>query len=78
MTSLNTTLAYLDAGTGSLIAQILVGGFAAAGVAIKMYWKRIKRFFGRGEDDVTSPITAASPVTAASTETPVEPDTTKL
>lgn len=60
MTSIQTTLAYLDAGSGSMIAQILVGGFAAAGVAIKMYWKRIKRLFGRGDDEADSTVTTAA------------------
>ena len=50
MTSIQTTLAYLDAGSGSMIIQLLIGGFAAAGVAMKMYWKRIKGIFGRGDD----------------------------
>ena len=59
---MQTLLAYLDAGSGSMIAQILVGGFAAAGVAIKMYWKKIKGFFGRGDDE-------ASPAAANATET---------
>jgi len=59
MTSLHTTLAYLDAGSGSMIAQILVGGFAAAGVAMKMYWKRIKGLFGRGEEEEASTVTTA-------------------
>jgi hypothetical protein len=36
-------LAYLDAGSGSLIAQILVGGFAAVAVTAKLYWHRILR-----------------------------------
>ncbi|MEI7692730.1 MAG: hypothetical protein WCJ50_09450 [Actinomycetes bacterium] len=60
MTSIHTTLAYLDAGSGSMIAQILVGGFAAAGVAMKMYWKRIKGFFGRGDDEENSTVTTAA------------------
>ena len=60
MTSIHTTLAYLDAGSGSMIAQILVGGFAAAGVAMKMYWKRIKDLFGRGDDDASSTVTTAA------------------
>lgn len=60
MTSIHTTLAYLDAGSGSMIAQILVGGFAAAGVAMKMYWKRIKDLFGRGDDDARSTVTTAA------------------
>jgi hypothetical protein len=36
--------AYLDAGTGSMIVQILVGGLAAAGVALKIYWRRLLTF----------------------------------
>jgi len=60
MTSITTTLAYLDAGSGSMIAQILVGGFAAAGVAMKMYWNRIKKFFGRGDEDESSTVTTAA------------------
>ena len=70
MTSLHTTLAYLDAGSGSMIAQILVGGFAAAGVAMKMYWKRIKGFFGRGEEEEGSTVTSASADAPADRDTP--------
>jgi hypothetical protein len=70
MSSLNTTLAYLDAGSGSMIAQILVGGFAAAGVAMKMYWKRIKGFFGRGEEEEDSTVTSASADASADRDTP--------
>jgi hypothetical protein len=33
--------AYLDPGTGSMIVQLLVGGLAAAGVALKFYWRRL-------------------------------------
>jgi hypothetical protein len=35
--------AYLDAGTGSMIVQIIVGGVAAAAVAVKMFWYKILR-----------------------------------
>ena len=41
MTSL---LAYIDAGTGSLLLQVLAGGAAAVAVAAKMYWRRLKIF----------------------------------
>jgi hypothetical protein len=34
-------LAYLDPGSGSLIVQLLVGGVAAAGVSLKLYWRRV-------------------------------------
>ena len=64
---MQTLLAYLDACSGSMIAQILVGGFAAAGVAIKMYWKKIKNFFGRGDDEAD---TATAKVTEASADEP--------
>ena len=39
--------AYLDPGTGSMILQVLLGGVAAASVALKLYWDRIKSFFVR-------------------------------
>lgn len=32
--------AYLDPGSGSMLVQVLLGGFAALGVAIKLYWQR--------------------------------------
>ena len=35
--------AYLDPGTGSMLVQLLVGGVAAIGVALKLYWYRILR-----------------------------------
>ena len=69
MTSIQTTLAYLDAGSGSMIIQLLIGGFAAAGVAMKMYWKRIKGIFGRGDDEASS-VTTAAAAAPAERETP--------
>jgi hypothetical protein len=41
------TLAYLDPGSGSLIASALVGGVAAAGVAAKQARARFSSGFGR-------------------------------
>lgn len=38
-------LAYLDPGTGSMLVQLLVGGVAAAGVAVKLYWRRLTSIF---------------------------------
>jgi hypothetical protein len=47
----NSILAYLDAGSGSMIVQLLVAGFAAVGVTAKLYWGRLKRLLriGRAE-----------------------------
>lgn len=38
--------AYLDPGTGSIILQLLLGGFAGALVIGRLYWQRIKALFG--------------------------------
>jgi hypothetical protein len=40
-------LAYLDAGSGSLIVQALVAGFAGIAVAVKLYWRRLTGRFRR-------------------------------
>jgi hypothetical protein len=37
--------AYLDPGSGSMILQVLLGGVAAIGVAIKIFGRRILEFF---------------------------------
>ncbi len=37
-------IAYLDAGTGSVILQALIGGVAALGVALKFYGRRLLTF----------------------------------
>ena len=47
-----TILAYLDPGTGSMLVQLLVGGVAAAGVALKLYWHRFLRLLRIRKDDV--------------------------
>lgn len=38
---------YIDPGTGSVIAQALIGVAVGAGVLIKTYWSKIKAFFGK-------------------------------
>ncbi len=43
--------AYLDAGTGSIMIQLLFGGVAVAGSFIKIYWYKIKSFFTSKKDD---------------------------
>ena len=43
-------LAYLDPGTGSMLLQVILGGVAAVGVALKLFWYRIIRFFGFGKN----------------------------
>lgn len=43
--------AYLDAGTGGVLLQILLGGLAGAAVAGKLFWQRIISFFSFGHRD---------------------------
>ena len=48
--------AYLDAGTGSMILQLLLGGVAGLAMVGKLYWSNAKAFFqrqvlGRGAPD---------------------------
>jgi hypothetical protein len=48
--------AYLDPGSGSMILQLLAGGLAAMGVAIKLYWRRVLSFLRiRRPDDEPAP-----------------------
>lgn len=36
--------AYIDPGSGSMLLQILLGGFAGVAVAAKLYWRNISSF----------------------------------
>lgn len=44
-------LAYLDAGSGSLIVQAVVGGVAGVAVAARLYWRRLADRFRRPPAD---------------------------
>ena len=39
--------AYLDPGSGGMLLQVLLGGFAAAGVIARLYWSRVKDLLRR-------------------------------
>lgn len=38
--------AYLDAGTGSMLLQLLLGGVAGLAIAAKLYWHRLLSAIG--------------------------------
>ena len=38
--------AYLDPGTGSMLLQVILGGVAAIGVALKLYWHKLRAALG--------------------------------
>lgn len=44
-------IGYIDPGSGSLLLQALAGGAAATAVVAKVYWRRLKRFFGFGKPE---------------------------
>lgn len=43
--------AYLDPGTGSMLLQVILGGIAAVGVAIKLFWYKIRAALGFKKKD---------------------------
>jgi hypothetical protein len=49
--TMNSTLAYLDPGSSSVILQMLAGGIAAVAVTAKLFWGRILRFLRIKRDD---------------------------
>ena len=51
-------LAYLDAGSGSIIVQLLLGGFAAVVVTIKLWWRRLLRFLRLRPRETAEPDTS--------------------
>jgi hypothetical protein len=48
-------LAYLDPGAGSLLLQLLAGGFAAVAVTGRLYWHRFKRTLRLGRSEPKNP-----------------------
>lgn len=50
------TLLYLDAASGSMLLQILLGGAAAVAVGARFYWGRLLRFLRiRKPDEANAP-----------------------
>ena len=47
-------LAYIDAASGSMLLQVILGGAAAVAVALKMWWRRVLRILHirKPEEDV--------------------------
>ncbi len=43
---MNTILAYIDPGTGSIILQAIVATVVGAAVAVKLFWHRILKILG--------------------------------
>jgi len=39
-------MAYIDPGTGTMLLQVVLGGLAAIGVVLKLYWHKVLRALG--------------------------------
>ena len=48
---IKSAYAYLDPGTGSMMLQVILGGIAAVGVAIKLYWHRLRAALGMAKKE---------------------------
>ena len=46
LTGVEPLHAYLDPGTGSMLLQVILGGVAAIGVALKLFWHKIRIALG--------------------------------
>lgn len=46
LTAVSPVQAYLDPGTGSMLLQVILGGVAAVGVALKLYWHKLRAALG--------------------------------
>jgi hypothetical protein len=51
----STIRAYLDAGSGSMILQVLAGGLAGLAVTFKLWWGRLKNLLRIGRKDEAKP-----------------------
>lgn len=54
-------LAYLDAGTGSMLLQVLAGGLAAVAVAGRLFWNRLLTFLRIRKPQDEAVATGAAP-----------------
>lgn len=57
--STEPVFAYLDPGTGSMLLQVILGGVAAIGVIIKLYWHKFRVAIGMGRRKNTETETEA-------------------
>jgi hypothetical protein len=47
---------YLDPGSGSFLIQLLIAVALGVSVAVKMYWAKIKSFFGGKKSEPIRPV----------------------
>lgn len=58
--------AYLDPGTGSVILQVLLGGFAGLALAGRLYWRKFLSVIGLRREEAEAPMEATDQDTTGS------------
>jgi hypothetical protein len=53
-------LAYIDPSAGGMLMQLVLGGTAGLLVIVRLFWSRIRRLFGGGDDTENPSPPAAS------------------
>ena len=66
--------AYLDPGTGSIVLQVVVGGFAGLAVFFKMFGRRVM-FWKKSDNELTTGEGDADATTDAEATADAEPAT---
>jgi hypothetical protein len=61
-------LGYIDPGSGSMILQVLLGGIAAAAVALKVFWRRVLEFLHLSKPSEPEPSAVDADAPAAASE----------
>ncbi|MGE0820860.1 MAG: hypothetical protein AB7G75_00340 [Candidatus Binatia bacterium] len=65
--------AYLDPGNGSMLLQLLLGGFAGLSVLLKLYWHQLLTTLGLAKKEEKTVADSQSQM-----ETPAAPQTNQL
>jgi hypothetical protein len=67
-------LGYIDAASGSMLLQLIVGGLAAMGLVLKMWWRSLLRFLHiRKDEDYERSEPAVAPPESATPDPVREP-----
>lgn len=60
--------AYIDPGTGSVIAQAIIGGIVGIGAIMKVYWHKISKIFGKTNTSTSKDLRGKEPTNEPKTK----------